>query len=85
MIQAAPVVRCTRCGGWITRRALHTEELPTIAFTCAFCGEDYEVLGGALVSLTRPATPTTLAEMRHESHALAVEAGTARRRWERGT
>ncbi len=52
-----PICRCPHCGArWLTQRALHTEELLTVALVCVACSRDFELIDGALVAIGRPAT-----------------------------
>ena len=61
-----PVARgCPRCGGWFTRRALHSEEPPRPAYTCAFCGEDIQIEGGIPVSVGYVPTATDERDRNH--------------------
>ncbi len=59
MTPTVPVCRCGRCGGWLVRREPEPEEWPTIALSCLACGFDVELIAGALVAITRPATEAT--------------------------
>jgi hypothetical protein len=75
-----PICRCTRCGArWVIARVRQTDEYGEPMY-CLACGEEYEVLDGILQRTARPATPAALHEIRRERHALAVAAGTLRRR-----
>jgi len=88
---APPVVRCTRvvtlqcgaqvaCRGWLVSRALHPEEPPGRSLTCSWCGEDYDVIGGALVPAAYPATAETVRLLARHDHAAAIVDATLRRR-----
>lgn len=81
MIQTVPVARgCPRCGGWFTRRALHPKELPATLYTCAFCGEDIQIIDGIPVSVACHATPETLRILARHDHAAVMCDGAVARR-----
>lgn len=75
--RSRPLAPCPHCGAqWVLARDRHVAERAT-PYYCHLCSREYVLEGGALVPISRQATATTLAEMRHptaySTHATPAE------------